>query len=126
MKLFLAAPASGLPLLPMALPSQASCLHFFMKLVLAAPASGLPSLPMALVSQDCANAEPAANAVISAASRMRFIIFLPSLGDVEFMDWDDNPWRIFVLVRQIVNSIRSVSFGFKSPGERLFRRTQYV
>jgi hypothetical protein len=39
---------------------------------------------MALVSQDCANAEPAANAVISAARRMRFIIFLPSFGDVEF------------------------------------------
>jgi hypothetical protein len=37
---------------------------------------------------------------------MRFIIFLPSIGDIEFMDWDDNPRRIFVLVRQIVNSIR--------------------
>src|SRR6187401_2648855 len=85
MKLFLAAPASGLPLLPMALPSHASCLHFLTKLDFAAPASGLPSLPMALVSQDCANAEPAANAVISAARRMRFIIFLPLFGDVEFM-----------------------------------------
>src|ERR1044071_4594957 len=83
MKLFFAAPASGLPSLLIALPSQASCLHFLTKLVLAAPASGLPSLPTALVSQDCANAEPAANAVISAARRMRFIIFLPSLG-VEF------------------------------------------
>jgi len=62
-----------------------------------------------LVSQDCANAEPAANAVISAARRMRFIIFLPLFGDVEFMDWRANPWRILVLVRQIVNLIRSTN-----------------
>ena len=37
MKLFFAAPASGLPSLPTALVSQASCLHFLTKLVLAAP-----------------------------------------------------------------------------------------
>jgi hypothetical protein len=36
---------------------------------------------------------------------MRFIIFLPSIGDIEFMDWGVNPRQIFVLVRQIVNSI---------------------
>src|SRR5580765_3470554 len=84
MKLFLAAPASGLPSLLTALPSHASCLHFLTKLDFAAPASGLPSFPIALVSQDCANAEPAANAVISAARRMRFIIFLPSIGDIQF------------------------------------------
>src|SRR5262249_188513 len=84
MKLFFAAPASGLPLLPTALPSQASCLHFLIELGFAAPASGLPSLPTALVSQDCANAEPAANALINATRRMRFIIFLPRLGHVEF------------------------------------------
>jgi hypothetical protein len=40
---------------------------------------------------------------------MRFIIFLPLFGDVEFMDWRANPWRILVLVRQIVNLIRSTN-----------------
>jgi hypothetical protein len=54
---------------------------------------------------------------------MRFIIFLPSFGDIEFMDWDDNPWRILVLVRQIVNLIRSVHFCFKRPDEHSFRAT---
>ena len=39
MKLFLAAPLSGLPSLLIALASQASCLHFFKKLVSAALAS---------------------------------------------------------------------------------------
>jgi hypothetical protein len=55
MKLFLAAPDSGLPSALTALPSQASCLHFFTKLVLAAPDRGLPS-ETALLSQDCAAA----------------------------------------------------------------------
>src|SRR5690242_2304013 len=76
MKLFLAAPASGLPSLPTALPSQASILHFFTKLVFAAPESGLPSLLTALLSQDWANAEPTAKEVIRAARRMRFMSFL--------------------------------------------------
>ena len=58
MKLFFAAPASGLPSLPTALVSQASVLHFLTKAVLAAPESALPSLPTALVSQDWAKAEP--------------------------------------------------------------------
>jgi len=43
MKLFLAAPRSGLPSALTALLSQASCLHFLTKLVLAAPWSGFPS-----------------------------------------------------------------------------------
>src|SRR6185312_6516188 len=38
------------------------------------------------------------------------------------MDWDDNPWRIFVPVRHSVNSIRSMCIGFKSFAEHLFRR----
>jgi hypothetical protein len=57
----------------------------------AAPASGfccLYSRPWS--SQDRANAEPAANAGISAARRMRFIIFLPSFGDAELADWGVN------------------------------------
>jgi hypothetical protein len=58
MKLFLAAPASGLPFLSMALAAQAgaaaalvSFSHFLMELALAAPARGLPFLSMALASQ---------------------------------------------------------------------------
>jgi len=43
MKLFFAAPESGLPSLLTALVAHASTLHFFMKLVFAAPVSGLPS-----------------------------------------------------------------------------------
>src|SRR5690242_5552663 len=54
----------------MALSSQ----HFFMKLVFAAPASALPSLPTALTEQDCAQAEPIAKEVITAASTRRFIL----------------------------------------------------
>src|SRR6185437_5663992 len=73
MKLFLAAPASGLPSLPMALPAQESTLHFLTKLALAAPLSALPSLPTALLSQDCAMAEPIANDEIIKARITRFI-----------------------------------------------------
>src|SRR3569832_1211922 len=73
MKLFLAAPESGLPSLLTALPAQASALHFFRKLVLAAPESALPSLPPALLSQDCAMAEPAALVVLLCACWMRFM-----------------------------------------------------
>ena len=59
MKLFLAAPASGLPSALTALGVQASCLHFFRNEVLAAPASALPSLPTALLSQvSSARADP--------------------------------------------------------------------
>ncbi len=43
MKLFFAAPLSGLPSLLTALGSQTSFLHFFTTLVLAGPLSGLPS-----------------------------------------------------------------------------------
>ncbi len=78
MKLFLAAPESGFPLLPMALSLQ----HFFIKLVLAAPASGLPSLPTALFAQDWAIADATAKDVIRAAKAIRFIvlsIFRPSI-----------------------------------------------
>ena len=57
MNAFLAAPASGLPFLPIALPSHslgAAVLppsHFFMNAVLAAPASGLPLLLTAYAAQ---------------------------------------------------------------------------
>ncbi len=75
MKLFLAAPASGLPSEPTALGAQASSLHFFMNEVLAAPASGLPSLPTALLSQvSWANAEPAAKVATIAARKIRYIM----------------------------------------------------
>jgi hypothetical protein len=50
MKLFFAAPLSGLPSEPTALGAHASRLHFAMKLVLAAPASGLTSFVTALLS----------------------------------------------------------------------------
>src|SRR5580704_16039427 len=78
MKLLLAAPASGLPSELTALVAQVSAMHFFMNEVFAAPARGLPSLPTALVSQDsCAKAEPSANAVITTARKIRFIMRVP-------------------------------------------------
>src|SRR5665647_413638 len=77
MKLFFAAPESGLPSLLTALLSQASSLHFFTKLFLAAPASALPSLLTALISQAvCAIAEPMAKDVIKAARIIRFTLRL--------------------------------------------------
>src|SRR5262249_29105401 len=82
MKLFLAAPLSGLPSDPIALGSQASRLHFAMKLVLAAPASGLPSFDTALLSHvpgagvPCAAAELIADAISKIASINRVIVFL--------------------------------------------------
>src|SRR5262245_32980428 len=74
MKLFLAAPESGLPSLPTALVSHASSLHFLTKLVFAAPVKGLPSLLTALVSQDCAMAAPTEKEAIRIPAKMRFII----------------------------------------------------
>src|SRR5262249_10310103 len=47
-KLFFAAPLSGLPSDPIAFGPQASRLHFAIKLVFAAPASGFPSFETAL------------------------------------------------------------------------------
>jgi hypothetical protein len=82
MKLFLAAPLSGLPSDPIALGSQASRLHFATKLVLAAPASGLPSFDTALLSHvpgagvPCAAAELIADAISKIASINRVIVFL--------------------------------------------------
>jgi hypothetical protein len=73
MKLFFAAPLSGLPSLLMALPSQASDLHFFMKLFFAAPESALPSLLTAMLSQLAAMAEPTAKDEITRARIIRFI-----------------------------------------------------
>src|SRR5512139_850276 len=73
MKLFLAAPCSGLPSRPVALPSQASRLHLLTKLVLAAPWSAFPSRPTARLSHDCASAVLTANVAINAATIMRFI-----------------------------------------------------
>src|SRR5580692_10178856 len=78
MKLFFAAPDSGLPSALTALVAHESARHFFMKDVFAAPASALPSLPTALLSQvSCAKAAPPANVAIIAASIMPLIIWLP-------------------------------------------------
>jgi hypothetical protein len=81
MKLFFAAPDSGLPSALTALVAQLSAIHFFMKDVFAAPASAFPSLPTALLSQvSCAKAAPPANVAINAASNMLLIILvLPSI-----------------------------------------------
>src|SRR4051794_2530001 len=92
MKLFLAAPASGLPSEPTALGAHASALHFFMNDVFAAPASALPSLPTALLSQvSSARAEPAAKVARIAARKIRFIMCLP---EPEWRaDWRLESWR---------------------------------
>src|SRR5580658_9256652 len=80
MKLFFAAPESGLPSALTALVAHESAMHFFMKDVFAAPASALPSLPTALVSQlSSAKAAPPANTAIKPANNMVLIIVL-SLG----------------------------------------------
>jgi hypothetical protein len=56
MKLFFAAPLSGLPSPLTAFGSHESFLHFFTNAVFAAPASGFPSLLTAKASQAlCAN-----------------------------------------------------------------------
>src|SRR4029077_4648701 len=102
MKLFFAAPASGLPSLLTALVSQASCLHFLTKLLLAAPESALPSFATALVSHDWANAEPTANEEIRAARRIRFIRSL-QLRVTSKWDSDVNWQLILVLTRRMVN-----------------------
>src|SRR5258707_14235626 len=78
MKLFFAAPLSGLPSNPIALGAQVSRLHFARKAVRAAPASSRPSFPIALLSHApgaCAAAEPIANAVNKTA-RMSRVVFL--------------------------------------------------
>jgi hypothetical protein len=80
MKLFFAAPKSGLPSLPTALIWHASFLHFLTKLVFAAPASGLPSLPIAWLSQAVwAIADPMVNDMTKAARNSRFTLFAPFL-----------------------------------------------
>src|SRR6516225_3639070 len=83
MKLFFAAPLSGLPSDPTALGAQASRLHLARKAVRAAPASSRPSFPTALLSHvpgACAAAEPMANTVNKTASISRVIFTL-------------HPWR---------------------------------
>ena len=60
-KLFFAAPLSGLPSLLTAFGSQDSFLHFFTNAVFAAPASGFPSLPSARASQALCAKPGAAN-----------------------------------------------------------------
>jgi hypothetical protein len=90
MKLFFAAPASGLPSELTALVAHVSAMHFFMNEVFAAPARALPSLLTALVSQDsCATAEPSANAVIIAAKKIRFIICFSLSQDSHWI----GPWN---------------------------------
>jgi hypothetical protein len=73
MKLFLAAPCSGLPSALTALLLQASRLHLRTKLIFAAPCSGLPLAPTAWLSQDCAAAVPTAKHRINNAGIRRFI-----------------------------------------------------
>jgi len=80
MKLFFAAPLSGLPSDPIALGAQTSRLHFLMKLFFAAPASGLPAFDTALLSHvpgACAAAKPTAEAVSNTASINRIIFAAP-------------------------------------------------
>src|SRR5262245_38024228 len=75
MKLFLAAPESFLPSALTAFGSHACRLHFFRKLLSAAPASGLPFLSTALLAHvSCAITGPIANAAITAAKRIRFMV----------------------------------------------------
>src|ERR1700756_4357126 len=81
MKLFFAAPLSGLPSDPIALGAQVSRLHFARKAVRAAPASSRPSFPIALLSHvpgACAAAEPIAPLTKLPASAVS--LFSPSLG----------------------------------------------
>src|SRR3984957_10563926 len=87
MKLFFAAPASGLPSELTAFVAHESAMHFFMNEVFAAPARALPSLPTALLSQDsCATAEPIANTATIAAKNIRFI--MGSLPEpTQCLDW---------------------------------------
>src|SRR5262249_38427835 len=80
MKLFRAAPLSGLPSEPTALGVQASFLHLVIDAVLAAPESGLPSALTALAAQlsgagagACATATPIANTETKAANAIRFM-----------------------------------------------------
>ncbi|WP_309269489.1 hypothetical protein [Azonexus sp.] len=81
-----AAPASGLPFLLTALPSQAvttalsARIHFFMNVFFAAPASGLPLLLTALASQSAALSAYAtltANNATRTAAKIFFISFAP-------------------------------------------------
>src|SRR5215471_12631529 len=88
MKLFFAAPLSGLPSEPIALGSHASRLHFARKLVLAAPASSLPSFPTALLAHVpgvCAAADPIENAVNKTTSIRRVIGRPPLNENVRYM-----------------------------------------
>src|SRR5215831_18645993 len=96
MKLFFAAPLSGLPSDPTALGAQASRLHLIRKAVRAAPASSRPSFPIALpahVPGACADAEPIANAVNKTASMSRVIsALLPSAHSPSSLLWERDDW----------------------------------
>src|SRR5499433_2486652 len=96
MKLFFAAPLSGLPSDPTALGAQASRLHFARKAVRAAPASSRPSFPIALpahVPGACADAEPIANAANKTASMSRVIsALLPSAHSPSSLLWERDDW----------------------------------
>jgi len=99
MKLFLAAPLSGLPSDPIALGSQASRLHFAMKPVLAAPARGLPSFDTALLSHvpgagvPCAAAELIADAISKTASINRVIVFSIVGNEKRALPTTNRPYR---------------------------------
>src|SRR5262249_2208666 len=96
MKLFFAAPLSGLPSDPTALGAQASRLHLVRKAVRAAPASSRPSFPIALFSHvpgACAAAEPIANAINKSASMSRVIsALLPSAHSPSSLLWEWDDW----------------------------------
>src|SRR3954466_16002855 len=86
MKLVFAAPARGLPSLPIAVGSHASRVHFATKLFSAAPARGLPFLPIAWLWQGLSAiaAELSKNVISRAARPIRFILILHSLSKSQF------------------------------------------
>src|SRR4051794_5740230 len=86
-KLFLAAPDSGLPSLLIALGSQASRLHLFTKEVLAAPRKSLAAAwashwPLAAGAAPWAKAPPRAKAVKAIARTMDFMLRFPRKKEV--------------------------------------------
>ena len=85
MKLFFAAPVSGLPSLLTAFGSRESFLHFLTNAAFAAPDSGFPSLPTASASHAlCANVGVTKNSEIRTAKAVRIGFLLrdksPDLG----------------------------------------------
>src|SRR5215471_10867373 len=120
MKLFFAAPLSGLPSDPIALGAHASRLHFAMKLFFAAPARGLPSFETALLSHvagACAAAEPTANAVSKTASMRRFIFLLPC-PELGLLRWSMMLLHLHEIQGNTGVQTWPVNWIGRSPGDR--------